>query len=150
MGLKDSLKRLFSTSKKVGTEKVEQSIDQAKEFAKEHSDPIDEVVTKTKESIKDFAREANEKVMDLREQVQEKTDETKDNIEAKIEEIWAKVEDKAVVVVDKLEAKIRGKESVAESTSVSDNKIEAPTSSSETKPKDAKPITKKPKQTPKA
>ena len=151
MGLKDSLKRLFSTSKKVGTEKVEQSIDQVKEFTKEHSVQVDEVVAKTKETIKDLAKETKEKAKDLGEKVLEKTDETKDKIEAKIEEIWAKVEDKAVVVVDNLEAKIRGVESVEEPATESnlgaDDKVEATASSPE--PKDTtKPETKKPTEDP--
>jgi len=108
MGLKESLNRLFSTSKNVGTQKVEQSIEQVKEFTKGNSEKVDEVIGQTKENIKEFARETSDKAKDLGEKIQEKAEETKDQIEAKVEEVWAKFEDKAVIVVDNLEAKIRG------------------------------------------
>jgi len=108
MGLKDSLKRLFSTSKTVGAQKVEQSIEQVIEFTKGNSEKADEVIGQTKENIREFARETSEKAKDLGEKIQGKAEEAKDQIEAKVEEAWAKFEEKAVFVVDNLEAKIRG------------------------------------------
>lgn len=132
MGLKESLNRLFSTSKNVGTQKVEQSIEQVKEFTKGNSEKVDEVIGQTKENIKEFARETSDKAKDLGEKIQEKAEETKDQIEAKVEEVWAKFEDKAVIVVDNLEAKIRGakpdEEPVAESAEVepSDASVSGP------------------------
>ena len=108
MGLKDSLKRLFSTSKTVGAQKVEQSIEQVKEFTKGNSEKADEVIGKTKDNIREFAWETSEKAKDLGEKIQVKAEEAKDQIEAKVEEAWTKFEEKAVTVVDNLEAKIRG------------------------------------------
>ena len=138
MGLKDSLKRLFSTSKTVGTEKVEQSIEQVKGFTKENTEKVEEVIDQAKESIKEFARKAEEKANDLGEKIQGKADITKDQIEAKIEEVWAKVEDKAVTVVDNLEAKIRGAEPSAESDVSEDSKIEVPAETQDNAPKTKK------------
>jgi uncharacterized protein YjbJ (UPF0337 family) len=115
MSLKDSLKRLFSTSKTVGTEKVEQTIEQVKGFAKENTGKVDEVINQTKTKVQDFARETDTKAKDLSEKIQSKVEETQDQIEAKIDEIWTKFEDKAVIVVDNLEAKIRGAEPEGES-----------------------------------
>lgn len=135
MGLKDSLKRLFSTSKKVGTEKVENSIDQAKEFAKEKTGKLEEVVDEAKENMKEFARETSEKVKDIGEKVHEKAEETKDTIEAKVDEVWEKFEEKAVTVVDNLEAKIRGAEPeiepVIDATVIGDGTVEPATEATE-------------------
>ncbi len=131
MGLKDSLKKLFSTSKKVGTEKVEQSIDQAKEFAKEKTEKFEEVVDEAKENLKEFAKETSEKVY-------EKAEETKDSVEAKIEEIWEKLEEKAVTVVDNLEAKISGAEPETETSEVVDEVVEPTVESA--KPKTPEPV----------
>lgn len=110
MGLKESLKRLFTTSKTVGTKKVEQSIEQVKKFAKENSGDVEEAIDQSKESIQELARKAEEQAKVYSEKIQEKAEETKDQIETKIEEVWAKFEEKAVIVVDNLESKIRGAE----------------------------------------
>jgi uncharacterized protein YjbJ (UPF0337 family) len=110
MGLKDSLKRLFSTSKNVGAEKVEQTIEQVKGYTQEKTEKVDEVISQTKEKVKEFARETEAKANDLGGKIQQKAGETKDHIQAKVDELWENIEEKAVTAVDQLEAKIRGAE----------------------------------------
>jgi gas vesicle protein len=147
MGLKDSLKRLFTTTKKVGTEKVEESIDQAKEFAKEKTEKLEEVVDEAKENLKEFAKETSEKV-------HTKAEETKAKIEAKAEDVWEKLEEKAVTVVDNLEAKIRGvepeAEQVAEPTTVADATVEPTVEATEPVVLESVPEPEKPEEAKKA
>jgi ferritin-like metal-binding protein YciE len=142
MGLKDSLKRLFSTSKTVGTEKVEQTIEQVKGYTQEKTEKVDEVISQTKEKVKDFARETDEKVKDLGGKIQQKAEETKDHIQAKVDELWENIEDKAVTVVDNLEAKIRGAEPASESNT--------PVEPIEPKAEEITVKTKKPTENPKS
>jgi ABC-type transporter Mla subunit MlaD len=114
MGLKDSLKRLFSTTKTVGTEKVEQTIDQVKEFTHGNTAKADEAISQTKEKVKDMAADAEAKVVEVKEKIQQKVEETTDQIQAKLDELWENIDEKAAQAVDKLEAKIRGDEPATE------------------------------------
>jgi hypothetical protein len=126
MGLKDSLKNLFSTSKKVGTERVEQRIEEAKVYVKEKTETLEEVVEDARESVKEFVRETSIKTEEIVEKIQEKADVAKDKIETKAEEVWQEFEAKAVTVVDNLEAKIRGVELEAEPKAEIDLTVENP------------------------
>ncbi len=99
MGLKDSLKKLFGTSKEVSSakaselkEKATQGVETAKEYTKEVSEKLEDVVG----NVKTVARETTEKVKDFGE-----------NLKDKAEDAINKLDEKAAGLVDKLEEKIR-------------------------------------------
>jgi len=99
MGISESLKRLFGTTKEVGKIKLDEikdkssvEVDSAKDYMHEATEKIEEAVVEIKESAKVYA----EKVQDYGQELVEKAKE-------KVDEIDVKVAGK----IDKLEEKIR-------------------------------------------
>jgi len=100
MGLKESLRKLFGTSKTVTVAKADElkdkavhSVETAKEYSKDVVGKLDNAVTEVKAAAKD----ASVKVKDFGE-----------NLKEKAEEAIEKLDEKAAGIVDKLEEKIRG------------------------------------------
>ncbi|HNX43132.1 MAG TPA: hypothetical protein PLJ84_03570 [Bacteroidales bacterium] len=85
MGLKDSLKKLFKTSKQVGAEKFE-------DLKEKTADKIDDVV----ENVAEKAQQATVKAKEIKDDIVEKAEGTLD-----------KIEEKAEKFVDDLELKVR-------------------------------------------
>lgn len=101
MALKDSLKKLFGTSKKLGVVKMEELkdkanpvVENAKEFVKEVADKVENAAGGVKGSAQTFGEKAKNFGEDFIEKAGEKLD---------------KLEDKAEIFVEDLNTKLQGK-----------------------------------------